>query len=235
MRGRENIGVLFSGGKDSSYVAYKIAKDPRFRLSCLITVIPSDPDSFLLHHVNAHWTSLQAKSMEVGHIIAQSSRNDEKEVLLNALEKAKKEFKINGIATGGILSRYQYKEFRELVSKVGLRYVSPIWLVNQENYLLQLYKEGFKIMMVKVAALGLDERWLGRILDLKAINELIELSKKYQFNPSLEGGEGETFVLDMPLFKKEIKVLKGERIWMGDRGVYIIKRAILVDKNVRRA
>jgi diphthamide synthase (EF-2-diphthine--ammonia ligase) len=68
---------------------------------------------------------------------------------------------------------------------------------------------------------------LGAELNSEKIEELISLARKNRFNPSLEGGEGETFVLDMPLFSKEIVVLEAERQWDRGQGTLSIKKAIL--------
>lgn len=223
------VGVLFSGGKDSSYTAYRIAMNSELSLACLITLLPADPESFLFHHINSKWTSLQAKAMEVHHLTLES-KADEKADLSNALRLAKESFGIEALATGGILSRFQEKVFRDAAKRIGLEYVSPIWMIDQKKYLFDLYHEGFKMMITKVSALGLGREWLGKVLDPESIKRLIHISEKYRFNPSLEGGEGETFVLDMPLFKRKIRVAKGEVIWKGDRGVYLIKEAMLVDK-----
>ena len=56
--------------------------------------------------------------------------------------------------------------------------------------------------MTGVAALGLDESWLGRRLDGAMVDDLVELQRKYGMHAALEGGEGETFVLDCPLFER---------------------------------
>ncbi|MEM2784480.1 MAG: TIGR00289 family protein, partial [Nitrososphaerota archaeon] len=48
---------------------------------------------------------------------------------------------------------------------------------------------------------------------------------------SFEGGEAETFVLDGPIFKKKISIIKAEKIWKGYYGHYIIKKAKLINKN----
>jgi ABC transporter with metal-binding/Fe-S-binding domain ATP-binding protein len=231
MRGRKHVkvGVLFSGGKDSSYTAYKIAMSSEFSLTCLITLLPADPESFLFHHINSKWTSLQAEAMKVPHLTFKS-KSDERVDLSSALRLAKENFGIEALATGGILSKFQERVFRNAAERVGLEYISPIWMIDQKKHLFNLYHEGFKVMITKVSALGLGKEWLGKVLDLESIKKLIHISEKYRFNPSLEGGEGETFVLDMPLFKKEIKVMRGEVIWEGDSGIYLIKEAVLVNK-----
>ena len=85
-------------------------------------------------------------------------------------------------------------------------------------------------MVVGVSAEGLDERWLGRILDRSSVEDLIALGKKFGFDPAFEGGEGETFVLDCSLFSKEIVVLDSST--HGKHGYYYlnIQEALLSEK-----
>jgi diphthamide synthase (EF-2-diphthine--ammonia ligase) len=71
---------------------------------------------------------------------------------------------------------------------------------------------------------------LGAELNAEKIENLIMLARKNRFNPSLEGGEGETFVLDMPLFKKEVVVVEAEKSWEKGEGTLSIKKAILRNK-----
>ena len=85
-------------------------------------------------------------------------------------------------------------------------------------------------MVVSVSALGLDESWLGRILDESAVDELVALGEKFKFNVGLEGGEGETFVLDCPLFEKRVEVQESTKHWRGDSGSLQISKARLVPK-----
>ena len=53
------VGVLFSGGKDSTYAAY-LARQRGDELSCLITLSPVKSDSYMFHFPNIRWTSMQA-------------------------------------------------------------------------------------------------------------------------------------------------------------------------------
>jgi len=49
-----------------------------------------------------------------------------------------------------------------------------------------------------VAARGLDENWIGRVLDEESVKELIDLADKHRFHPAGEGGEYETKVVGFP-------------------------------------
>ena len=90
---------------------------------------------------------------------------------------------------------------------------------------------GFEIVIVAVAAEGLEEEWLGKVIDKKCINELIQLNKRYGINISGEGGEYETLVLDCPLYTKKLIVEEAEKEWNGGRGILNINKIKMKDKH----
>ncbi|MDP2974530.1 MAG: TIGR00289 family protein, partial [Candidatus Diapherotrites archaeon] len=104
------------------------------------------------------------------------------------------------------------------------------WHREQAALMMEMLRSKFSIMVAAVAAHGLDEKWLGRMIDEKAVQELVELQKKFSVNPAGEGGELETLVLDCPLFKKKIQVLESEKRWDSVRGELVIKKVELVGK-----
>ncbi len=63
------------------------------------------------------------------------------------------------------------------------------------------------------------------------IEELISAALKYGFNPALEGGEGETFVVDAPLFRNRIVIDDGEVRRLDQYSwIYVIKSMHLEPK-----
>ena len=72
-----------------------------------------------------------------------------------------------------------------------------------------LLSEGFRVIISGVYAYPFDSTWLGAELTEEKIMRLAQLQEKYQINPSGEGGEIETFVLDGPsqLFQR-IEILQ---------------------------
>jgi diphthine-ammonia ligase len=85
-------------------------------------------------------------------------------------------------------------------------------------------------MIVGVSAMGLGAEWLGRILNDKYLEKLSLLSKKNGFNLNFEGGEAETLVVNCPLYAKRLAVKKAEIRWDGQRGIFEIREAALVEK-----
>ncbi len=224
-------GILHSGGKDSTYAAWIASK--RDELVCLITLLPQREDSYMFHHPAILWTKLQAEAIGLPQVLVKTEGVKEEELsdLRRAFELARDSYSIERVYTGALASVYQKSRVERTCSEVGLDCISPLWLIEPETHLRNLVKNRFLAIITAVAALGLDESWLGRVIDDEAIQELVRLQKKYGLHIGLEGGEGETFVLDCPLFKKKIEVLSTERHWLGDRGHLEIREAKLVEKN----
>jgi diphthine-ammonia ligase len=223
-------GVLFSGGKDSVYSAF-LAKQ-RDEVTCLVTLNPSRDDSYMFHFPNTHWTALQAEAMHVPQLIVATEGVKEVELndLSKALQTAKSEYGIEVVYTGALASVYQKSRVDRICAELGLQGCSPLWGIEPREHLLNLINHGFEVIVTGVAALGLDQTWLGRRLDEGMVNDLIKLHDKYQLHAGLEGGEGETFVLDCPLFEKRIEILSAEKHWNGVYGYLEILSATLVDR-----
>lgn len=219
-----NLASLYSGGKDSTFALYKALKDGH-QVSCLITILPDRDDSLFFHYHNAYCTAYQAFCLGIPLISTKAgceSKEKELDALEQALSEAKQTFAVDGVVTGALASKFQHENFQQVCSKLGLSCYSPSWNVDQTQYMRDLLANNFVIMIVGVSAAGLDERWLGCVLDHSALNELESLSKKYGFSIAFEGGEAETFVLYCPIFKKRIEVRDAKKHWDGVRGYFEI-------------
>ncbi len=113
---------------------------------------------------------------------------------------------MEGIITGALQSVYQASRIQKICKKVGLECFNPLWQKDEFEYLDELIKNNFKVIVTGVSACPLEELWLGREIDEKFIKDIKELHKKYEIHPVGEGGEFETFVLDCPLFMRTLKV-----------------------------
>ena len=198
----------------------------------MVTLFPKSDLSFMFHYPDLEWTSLQAEAIGVPQLTGKTEGVKEEELkdLENALAGAKSKFGLEGIYTGALASVYQKSRVERVCKNLGMECISPLWGVDPEAHLRRLFKDGFVAMVVSVSALGLDQAWLGRILDERAVDDLVALGAKFRFNVGLEGGEGETFVLDCPLFKKRVEVQESIKHWRGDSGYLQISKARLVPK-----
>lgn len=211
------LGVLFSGGKDSVYSTY-LAKKLGHEISCLITIFSKNKESYMFHTPSIEKTKKQAEVMQIPILIEKTKGEKEEELkdLENAVKKAIKKYKIEGIVTGAIKSVYQASRIQKICNKLNIECFNPLWQKDEEEYLEELLKNKFKIMIIGVFAYPLDKKWLGRIIDKKFIDEVKVLNKKYKIHIAGEGGEFESFVLNCPLFKKGLKVKSFKDISTGE-------------------
>lgn len=223
------LGALFSGGKDSTFAIYK-ARQQGHEVECLITIYPKSEESHLLHYPNISATTLQAKAMGIPQIIGSIDSNKteiELDKLQKTLEKARDQFGIEGVVHGGIRSEFQRKHFEDVCKRLDLKTISPLWHIDQLEYLQELIKSKFRFIITSVSAEGLDDSWLGKEITLSDVEKLTKLASKYGFNPSFEGGEAETFVISCPLFSGTIKIIKSHKEWNHYRGRFEITEAVL--------
>lgn len=225
------LACLFSGGKDSTFALFNALKQGH-SIAALVSIKSKASDSFMYHLPNIHLTEQAAAAMELPLVVGEAEKGKEAElwVLKELLGELKEKQKIEGVLTGAIASNYQKKRVDLICKKLRLQHIAPLWGREQAALMLEMLRNKFSIMVTAVAAHGLDEKWLGRMIDEKALHELVELQGKFSINPAGEGGELETLVLDCPLFKKTIQVIESEKRWGGARGELVIKKVELVGK-----
>ncbi len=220
------LASLFSGGKDSTYASFLASREGE--LVYLVTVKPRREDSWMFHTVNLHLVPLLAEAQGLELVTVESSGEKEKE--LEDLKQALGALDIDGIVSGAIASSYQKERVDAICDELGLAHVSPLWGKSSPELLDKVIEAGMEIVVTAVAAMGLDERWLGRVLDRDAAGELKELSLRYGFDVCGEGGEMETLVVDAPWFGKRLEIVEARKAWDGVRGSYVVEEARLIPR-----
>lgn len=226
------LGVLFSGGKDSVFACWRAME--KNEVACLITLVSENPDSYMFHTPNISRTGLQAEAMGIPLLTWKTHGIKEEELsdLAAAIAAAKERFGIQGIVTGAIESVYQAARVQRVCRDKDLWCYNPLWQTDQVDYLRQLLVDGFSVIISGVFAYPFDSSWLGASLTEERIQLLERLERKYRINPSGEGGEIETFVLDGPFFRKRIEILNASKIYANYRGRFVIEQMHLADKLV---
>jgi diphthine-ammonia ligase len=226
------LGCLFSGGKDSTFAIYETIRHGH-EISCLLTLFPPNNDSLLFHFPNVNITPLVARAIRLPHL-SSSVKGTDLQCELEAIERlicqAKAQYHLDGIVHGGISSSFQETNFSNCCSKYGLHVVSPLWGKPAIKFMRELISNGFKTLITSVSAMGLDRYWLGKIIDSKELEQLIQLSDRNHFSLNFEGGEAETLVLDSPIHHEIVDVVESEIQWDGQRGIFKINSARLKPK-----
>jgi ABC transporter with metal-binding/Fe-S-binding domain ATP-binding protein len=177
-------------------------------------------------------TGVQAEVMGIPlvQVTTEGEKEEELQDLERAIIEAHNTYGIEGVVTGAVESVYQATRIQKICHDVGVWCFNPLWLKDQVVLLQEIIENHFKVIITGIFAYPLDEGWLGKEIDTKILERLIDLKNKYRISPSGEGGEIETTVLDAPFFKKIIKVTDYEIKANKNSGVYIIKNVDLVEK-----
>ncbi len=219
--------VLFTGGKDSTY-ALHLAYLQGYDIAVLASIVPLYEYSMLYHRPYPEILKLQAESMGFPIEFSYLHEKDlEENMLKNLIKKVKEEYSVEVLVTGAVLSDYQRMRFSMIAEEYNIDVVNPLWRIDQEKYLLELVENGIEFILLSINTYGLTPEFLGRIVRYDDAVKIIELAKRYGFNPSFEGGEAETLVVYAPLYSKRLRV-EGEIVKRGPyEYVYIVKNAEL--------
>jgi len=212
------LAALVSGGKDSMLAFHKASEN--HEIVCNVGVIPENPHSYMFHTHNLHM--LDAISSCLNLPVFKIPTKGEKENEVEDLRKNLGILDVDGIVIGGIESEYQKERFERICSALGIKLIAPLWKCDVLDMMEEVVNK-FEAVIVSVSAMGLDERFIGRKIDEKVLEELKTLNKKYGLHIAGEGGEYETLVLDAPLYRKKIVIKDSKKVWEGSSGYLVIK------------
>jgi len=224
------LGVLFSGGKDSTLALHLAAQ--KEQVVCLITVASKNKESYMFHTPNIDLTALQAQALGLPlvSVVTEGQKEEELSDLEKAIVEAKEKYQIDGVVTGAVESVYQASRVQRICNRLDVWCFNPLWKHDQKALLETLVARNFKVVISGIFAYPLDETWLGNQIDAAVIARLVQHQGQYGISPSGEGGEIETTVLDAPMFKRKIEILDSAIDAKGNCGVFIVKQARLVPK-----
>ena len=212
------IAVLSSGGKDSS-AAWWWAQCRGWDVVGLVTVQIRDGDSHMFQVPSTNWVEHQALAAGISWYSVDASGSVDDEI--SSLEHVLRDLELDAIVSGALRSDFQKVKLENMAHRLGIHSFSPLWHQDPYNHLYGMIENGFQIMINSVSCEGLDEKWLGTVLDLDNVKILKSLSEQYRFNVDGEGGEYETFVIGGPHMPKTLQV-DGTASFDTVRGVFTI-------------
>jgi diphthine-ammonia ligase len=207
--GCENGSVVsWTGGKDgclSLYRAISQGRDVRYLLSFWNMKRQG------AHEVDPDLLSAQAEAMGIPLIRTgfESYEEEFKRVFRDLNERVtekEKGAKITAAVFGHIETHNALVE--RICDELGIELVMPIWKMNSEEIIKEVIAAGFEVILVAVRVDLLGEEWLGRRIDENFLSTL--RAHDASIDPCGENGEFHTFVLDGPIFKKRLKIVRSE-------------------------
>ena len=192
----------WSGGKECALATYK-AISQGHEVLYLLNFISEDGERSRSHGIKAGVLALQAEAIGIPLIQVKTSWENYEE----NFKKVVKELKDKGIE-GGVFGDMDLEEHREWVERVcgevGIKAFLPLWGTKPEKLIDEFLKLKFKATVV---ATRLEESLLGKVLDKALVRRITKLGS----HPCGESGEYHTFVTAGPIFRRALKVTKGER------------------------
>ncbi|EWC46321.1 hypothetical protein DRE_04492 [Drechslerella stenobrocha 248] len=148
---------------------------------------------------------------------AAPGRKDETEDLYELLRRVKQEQPtVKAVCSGAILSTYQRTRVENVCQRLGLVSVAWLWQRRQECVLAEMERVGLDARIIKVASMGLDERWLGRnVADPATRTALEDIKRRWGGNVAGEGGEFETLVFGCRGWLKRLEVDESKTVSEG--------------------
>jgi ABC transporter with metal-binding/Fe-S-binding domain ATP-binding protein len=219
------VGILFSGGKDSTFALYKASEE--HDVVCLIAMKSLNPHSYMFHVPNIDFVKEQAEALGIPLVFVETEGKKEEELedLEKAMKIAKEKYHIEAIASGALASEYQLERVNKLCENLDLKSLAYLWHFDPEEYLNELIDSGFEVIIVGIAADGLDESFLGAKIDKEMVEKLKKVHEKTKIHIAAEGGEFETMVLSGPMFKKKLKILDSEIVMENEfTGQLVVKK-----------
>ncbi|MEM4142657.1 MAG: diphthine--ammonia ligase [Candidatus Bathyarchaeia archaeon] len=215
---REKVIVAWSGGKDSAFALYEILNSGGYDVKALLTTITRDYDRISIHGVRRVLLEQQAKALRIPleeMFIPKGASNEEYEIeLLKALLRYR-DRGVYSVMFGDIFLVDVRKYHKQLLAKIGLKGLFPLWGKNTRELAAQFINLGFKAVITSVDSTFLSKDFVGQNYD-----ETFLANLPANVDPCGENGEFHSFVYDGPIFKEKIAFKKGEIVLRDNRFYY---------------
>lgn len=203
-----NALASWSGGKDSCLACYK-AMQQGYKIKYLLNFISKEFKRCCFHGIGSELIKLQAQA--IGIPLIQKEVTADMQAYEKEFKEAVLEIKTKGINTMifGDIYLLDHESWVERVCRdIGIKALEPLWQKPPLEIIREFIDAGFKTIIVSAQAEKLGEEFIGQYIDHNLVDRL--LSKNVC--PCGENGEFHTLVVDGPIFKKEIQIIKSETI-----------------------
>jgi uncharacterized protein (TIGR00290 family) len=202
--------MCWSGGKDSAYALWEILRAGEFEVCGLLTTVSMPYDRISMHGVRRELLEKQAAATGLPLYVAEVSEKTNEayeNVMLAWFEKFRSEG-ITHVIFGDIFLEDLKKYRDELLQRVSLTGVYPLWERDTKTLAKNFIDNGFRTITCCVSDAILNEDWCGKEFDAEFLRLL-----PASVDPCGENGEFHTFCFDGPVFKTPVAFEKGERVY----------------------
>jgi diphthine-ammonia ligase len=197
----DSIFCSWSGGENYCTEWDKfMAKEPTVNIA-LLTMMDETNRKTYGHFLNETILNAQAAAMNLEINFGYSSFFDYEEKWTAQLLKLKNRGFTAGIF-GDISLAEHYVWIEQVMKKVGMKMLMPLWRQNKDQIVLDLINRKFLSKIISVNKTLMDAKYLGYEINAETFKEL----KDAGIDATGEGGEFHTIIYDGPLFKVPLKL-----------------------------
>jgi len=219
-RGRRQIILSWSGGKDSALALQALALDPSAQVVALLTSVTRDYDRISVHGVRRALLEAQLERLGLPLFEIQLEANCSNEAYEAAFHSSLAQIRrelpdVSHIAFGDLFLE-DVRAYRErLLEGSGFEPLFPIWGLDTKSLARRFIADGFDARLVCVDTTQLDSSFAGRAFDEQFLSDL-----PASVDPCGERGEFHTFVSNGPIFNAPIEYRVGETVLRDKRFMY---------------
>jgi uncharacterized protein (TIGR00290 family) len=200
------VACSWSGGKDSCLALWRTL-GAGARLDCLLTMFTEDGERSRSHGLARSVLDAQAEAIGAPLLARAATWDDYEAAMVDLLREAAARG-VTAVVFGDIdIPRHRAWE-EHVCRQAGLTALLPLWQEDRRALLDEWWAAGFEARIVVVREGLVDRRYLGRVLDRGAAEELAAAG----IDPCGENGEFHTLVTAGPLFRRPIRVSLGKQI-----------------------
>jgi len=208
---KEKVIFNWSGGKDSALCLYKILKETKYEIICLLTSVSKPYQRVSMHGVRVDVLETQAKNIGLPLQIMQVPEMPTMEIYEEVMKSTLVNLQSQGATACvfGDIFLEDLREYRERqLSKIGLKGIFPLWKIETKKLIHDFIDLGFKAITTCVNEKDLAKSFVGRIIDNEFLKDLPP-----NVDPCGEKGEFHSFVFEGPIFKTPVTFEKGEIVF----------------------
>lgn len=206
--GPEPVLMCWSGGKDSALALQAALQDPRLRVAALLTTVTETYERISMHGVRRALLCAQAEAiglpLEEVRIPIQASNAVYEEAMRATLTR----YRSRGVrrVIFGDLFLQDIRTYRETrLAQLEMAGLFPLWARETSQLAREFIASGFRAVLVCIDPAQIDPAFCGREFDERLLAALPPTA-----DPCGENGEFHTFVYDGPIFRRPVRMARGE-------------------------
>jgi uncharacterized protein (TIGR00290 family) len=215
---REKVIVAWSGGKDSALALYEVLKSGSYEVLELLTTVTKDYDRISIHGVRRVLLEQQAKALRIPLeevFITKGASDAEYEGELLKTLKRHRDNGVFSVVFGDVFLEDVRKYREQILEKVGMNGIFPLWKKDTKELALKFINLGFKAIITSIDSNVLGKDFVGREYDEKFLSDL-----PADVDSCGENGEFHSFVYDGPVFYESVSFTRAENVLRENRFYY---------------